>query len=130
MKPETFVFPNGLNPFELPDYNGQLGEINSGLFHEYTSKLLCSEGSNKLLMSFLAFIDRAVLKSNSIEPITLCLAIFRHFIRNLDWPWIVAGYIELECNYIGKPTHPNCSKHNILQPIKLADYHAIIHQIF
>ena len=130
MKPENFVFPDGLNPFELPDYDGQLGEINLGLFHEYTSKLLCPEGSNKFLMSFLAFIDGAMLKSNSIEPITLCPAIFRHFIRNLDQPWIVAGYIEPECNYIGESTQPDCSKHNIPQPIKLADYHAIIRRIF
>ena len=130
MKPENFVFPDGLNPFELPDYDGPLGEINSGLFHEYTSKLLCPEGSNKFLMSFLAFIDGAMLKSNSIEPITLCPAIFRRFIRNLDRPWIVLGYIEPECNYIGEPTHPDCSTHNIPQHIKLADYHAIIRRIF
>lgn len=77
MKPDNFVFPNGLNPFQLPDYDGPLGEINSGLLHKYTSKLLCPEGSNKFLMSFLAFIDGAMLKSNSIEPITLCPAIFR-----------------------------------------------------
>ena len=76
MMPENVVFPDGLNPFELPDYDGPLGEINSGLFHEYTSKLLCPAGSNKFLMSFLPFIDGALLKSNSIEPITLCPAIF------------------------------------------------------
>ena len=25
MMPENFVFPDGLNPFELPDYDGPLG---------------------------------------------------------------------------------------------------------
>ena len=90
MKPENFVFPDGLNPFLLPDYkNGTLGEINMALFHEFTSKLLCPEGSRKFLATFLRFIDAALIKFNSIEPLLLCPAFFKRHIRNTDRPWIV-----------------------------------------
>ena len=131
MKPENFVFPDGLNPFLLPDYkNGRLGEINMGLFHELTSKLLCPEGSGKFLAPFLGFIDAALIKFNSIEPLLLCPAFFKRHIRNTDRPWIVVGYIEPECNYIGTIQDKEIAKKNIPTPLKLTDYHAIIDRIF
>ena len=46
MQPQNFLFPNKDDPFQLPDYkNIKLGDINTGIFHEQSSKRLCKQGS-------------------------------------------------------------------------------------
>jgi hypothetical protein len=131
--PENFIFPDINNPLELPDYdNIPLGDLNTGMFHEMTSKMLNTDGdTNQIVFPFLSFIDGTLVSRNSVEPITLCPGIFKSSVRNLDRSWFIIGYIEPASNYIGKVTVPSFvrirgKKKKIPTKIKLNDYHSII----
>ena len=130
MQPENFLFPNKDDPFQLPDYdNIKLGDINTGTFHEQSSKKLCKPGSGRLLLPFVSFIDGTLVARNSVEPISLCPGIFKRQIRNLSRSWFIAGYIEPATNFSGKSNAykvNSTSMNKEASRIKLNDYHAII----
>ena len=137
--PDNFIFPNKHDPHELPDYdNIDLGDINTGLFHQETMKILqsCSDDEKKLfLFPILAFIDATMVKRNSVEPFTIVPGIFNSATRNLSRSWIVLGYVEPLSNIVGDVTDDNVpgrqgnvahNKKKLTQKQKLSAYHDML----
>ena len=143
MIPDHFIFPNKLDPSELPDFDHcPLGELNTGTFYKRTTESLHKfndyekhrNPSNsvmlppRVVLSFQLFIDGTLVARNSVEPISMCPGIFKRDIRNLSRSWFILGYIEPETNYAGTLNAGLCRGKN-KQQVKLEDYHAIIEYI-
>ena len=134
--PDNFIFPNKNNPFEEPKYsNVPLGDINTGLFHEETYKILrtCKDPNKRLfLLPYLAFIDGTTVARDSVEPYTMVSGIFNHETRNQHRSWIVLGYVEPLHNAVGnvRKSKRKGKKHNQpSQNVKLEIYHQMLHLI-
>ena len=120
---EENLLINPNNPYQLPDDNGTLDDINSGWWFKETHQELCT-GPTDILLPILIFIDGGKITERiSIEPLVLTLGIFKRSLRNLPSSWRTLGYLENLDNSTGTERVKRNAKK------KMHDYHEMLKEI-